>query len=119
MTTNTDSTTLGNLYRYRHQGWQNGSRDWGEGRRLVGKGGWQSYKSVFATSDGVMYAVDNNGNLYWYKHEGWQTGDGKLGAGKLVGEGGWQQYANVFATSDGVMFAVDNNVASSIKQSSI
>lgn len=109
-------TPDGDLYWYQHKGWETGTNEWAEkGRQLVGQDGWQAFRSVFATGDGVLYAVTHEGNLYWYKHEDWQTGAGKLGDGKLVGEGGWQTYASVFATGDGVLYAIHNNVATRIK----
>jgi hypothetical protein len=49
----TDATTLGNLYWYHHDGWQDGTERWAV-RSLVGHGGWQAYKSVFASSDGLL-----------------------------------------------------------------
>jgi hypothetical protein len=93
----------GDLLWYRHDGWQDGAGSWA-GDKLVGHR-WQEYKSVFATSDGVIYALTEAGNLYWYRHNGWQDGMGSWAGDKLVGHG-WQEYKSVFATSDGVIYAL-------------
>ena len=72
------------LYWYQHDGWKNGSERWK--RKKVGRGGWEAFKSVFATSNGIIYAIDKNGDLYWYSHDGWKDGDGPRGPSKQ-GEG--------------------------------
>jgi hypothetical protein len=46
----------GNLWWYRHDGWQEGTEEM-RGRNLVGRGGWQDYRSVFASSDGIIYGI--------------------------------------------------------------
>ena len=38
------------LYWYQHDGWKNGSER--RIRKKVGRGGWEAYKSVLATSNG-------------------------------------------------------------------
>lgn len=95
----------GNLYWYKHLGWQNGTPQWTE-RKLVGKGGWQLYKSVFAGSEGVIYGIDVDGNLYWYHHLGWQDGSEQWSDRKLVGDGGWQYYLSVFSAGSGIIYGV-------------
>jgi hypothetical protein len=45
------------LYWYQHVGWQNGLAQW-KGHNKVGNGGWQAYKSVFASSKGVIYGIN-------------------------------------------------------------
>ena len=98
------NSTLGNLYWYRHDGWKDGTERW-TGKNLVGRGGWQEYKSVFATSDGILYAIGWDGNLHWYRDAGWQDGTERWES-KVVGRGGWADYRTVFATSDGILYAV-------------
>ena len=69
--------------------------------------GWQNFRPVFATSDGVIYAVRSDGVLLWYRHEGWT--DGAIawaeGEGAIVGHS-WQSFQQVVATSDGVIYGV-------------
>ena len=49
--------TDGNLLWFRHDGWEDGTVGWvaGSGGRL-GQG-WQGLQHAFASSDGVIYAV--------------------------------------------------------------
>lgn len=61
-------TTGGNLNWYKHTGYQNGTPDM-LGPLTIGYGGWNSYKSVFASLD-VIYAISRGGDLLWYKHKG-------------------------------------------------
>ncbi|KQU77159.1 MULTISPECIES: alkaline phosphatase family protein [unclassified Rhizobacter] len=104
---NVESTSsLGNLYWYRHDGWEDGTERW-TGRNLVGQGGWQAYKSVFATSGGILYAIDWDGNLHWYRDNGWTDGTERWELSRVVGRGGWAGYRTVFATSDGILYAAD------------
>jgi hypothetical protein len=51
-----DTVYKGNLYWYCNDGWQNGAEKW-TGSNLVGHGGWQNYKSVFASSNGIIYGI--------------------------------------------------------------
>ena len=87
------------LYWYQHDGWKNGSERWK--RKKVGRGGWEAFKSVFATSNGIVYAIDSNGDLYWYSHDGWKDGSERWRR-KKVGTGGWEAFKSVFATSNGI-----------------
>ncbi len=84
----------GKLYWYRNTGWLDGA-DPGS-RKVVGQGGWDAYKSVFATSSGIIYAVGNDGKLYWYRNTGWLDG-ADPGSRKVVSQGGWDAYKSVFA----------------------
>jgi hypothetical protein len=101
-------TVSGDLLWYRHDGWQDGTEAM-VGRNIVGHGGWQQYKSVFASSDGVLYAISTDGNLYWYRHDGWKNGTEAMAGRNIVGHGGWQQYKSVFASSDGVLYAISTD----------
>ena len=103
-------TTGGDLHWYRHEGWQNGSGRWTDGNGIrVGNGGWESYKSVFASSDGIIYGITTGGDLHWYRHDGWQDGRAKwTGDGIRVGNGGWESYKSVFATSNGIIYGITN-----------
>ena len=44
---------------------------------VIGSGGWQGFKSVFAGNNGVIYAVDQNGRLLIYR-DGTQDGTGDV-----------------------------------------
>jgi hypothetical protein len=94
----------GDLRWYKHLGVGNGVGGWATmSGRQVGQG-WLNLQAVFATSDGVIYAVKPNGDLHWYKHPAWDDGlDGWApGTGKKVGQG-WLNFQGVFATSNGVI----------------
>ena len=69
--------------------------------------GWQGFRSVFATSDGVIYGIQPNGDLLWYKHEGWEEGSRRRasGSGTRVGNGR-QGFRSVVATSDGILYGI-------------
>ena len=81
-TTTGGGSTTGNLNWFRHDGWQDGTVRWaGNGYpSVVGHGGWQAYKSVFAAGNGIIYAIEPGGNLLWYRHDGAQDG-------RIVGQG--------------------------------
>jgi stress response protein SCP2 len=100
------SSRAGDLYWSQHDGWQDGSIRW-KGRNKVGNGGWQAYISVFASSNGIIYAITASGDLYWYQHDGWQDGSVRWKGRNKVGNGGWQAYISVFASSNGIIYAVD------------
>ncbi len=104
--------TNGDLLWFKHNGWQNGAVQWANNGNGIKVGnGWQNFKDVFATSDGVIYAIQTNGDLLWFKHNGWQNGAvqwANNGNGIKVGNG-WQNFKDVFATSDGVIYAIQTN----------
>lgn len=67
-----------------------------EGPKEVGRG-WQNFKHVFATSEGVIYAVTNEGKLLWYKHQGYLNGLPVWLGPREVASGGWENFEHVFA----------------------
>jgi hypothetical protein len=93
---------------YRHNGWQNGDRRWASRIAARVGSGW-GFKSVFASSGGVIYGINPNNDLLWYKHNGWQDGSTSFarGSGTKVGSG-WN-FKTVFATSNGIIYAVKDN----------
>ncbi len=106
----------GNLHRSRDTDWQNGGVTPSFGAGLVaspaGPGPedrWDRYKSVFATSDGVFYAIDTAGKLYRYRDPDWQSGTATFayGARQEIGYSGWDDYIFAFASSDGIVYGVD------------
>ena len=98
-----ESFLTGDLLWYQHDGWQDGAANW-KGAKKVGNG-WQGFKSVFASSNGVIYGIQPNGDLLWYRHDGWQDGSRRWKGGNKVGNG-WQDFNFVFATSNGVIYGV-------------
>lgn len=99
----------GNLNRYRDTRWQQGGAPLSlSPGQMIGEGGWDKFKFVFATSKGVIYAIDSYGNLNRYRDTDWQKGNGLVGNGQVISEGGWNLYRAVFATSDGVIYAIDS-----------
>ena len=93
---------------YQHSGWQNGSVSWASGNCTKVGSGW-SFKTVFASSDGVVYGINANNELFWYKHNGWQNGSSSWvsGTGTKVGSG-WS-FKTVFASSNGVIYGINTN----------
>jgi hypothetical protein len=65
------ATPEGNLTWYRHVGYVTGSAI--PQGKMVGHGGWQQYKFVFANGN-ILYGVTKEGNLNWYKYSNSQTG---------------------------------------------
>lgn len=103
--------TNGDLLRFKHNDWQNGNPNWANnGNGVKIKSGFQNFKFVFATSNNVIYAVQNNGDLMWFKHNphigigSWANG----GNGIKIGNS-WQNFKSVFATSEGVIYAIESN----------
>jgi hypothetical protein len=85
-----------------------------EGPKDVGSG-WGSFKNVFSTGEGIIYAITPEGRLLWYKHNFYRYGVGSGGQGKdgqAAWEGpmevgtGWQNFKHVFSAGDGVIYAV-------------
>ncbi len=105
----------GDLYWYQHNNWKTGVSDKGgwTGRNKVGNG-WQVYKTVFASSDGIVYGIDAAGDLYWYQHNNWKTGvSGKGGwTGRNKVGNGWQVYKTVLASSDGIVYGIGAHLSS-------
>ena len=79
-----------------------------QGANTIGIGGWQNYKSVFASGDGIIYAITPEGNLNWYKHLGYLNGsDGMQGAITISNSGKWKNFKFVFA-NEGIIYGVSN-----------
>jgi Tachylectin len=102
----------GDLHWYRHTDWQNGTTGEGQfrGGNKVGEG-WNTFRTVFATSNGIIYGIKPNGDLHWYQHTDWQngtTGEGHFRGGNKVGEG-WNIFQTVFATSNGIIYGIKPN----------
>lgn len=94
----------GRLRWYRHNGYQTGDGletpgAW-EGPKEVGRG-WADFRSVFSSSDGIIYAVTQDGKLVWYKHKGYQEGSGLDSPGAWEGprevSHDWGDFVQVFA----------------------
>jgi hypothetical protein len=96
-------STSAALLWYKHLGWQGGTQAI-QGPLQVGTG-WANFKSVFATNNGVIYAIQPDGKLMWYRHPNYQDGTGGFTSPVEVGTG-WQHFKSVFATNDGVIYAI-------------
>jgi hypothetical protein len=80
-----------------------------QGAITIGFGGWQNYKSVFTSGNGIIYAITAEGNLNWYKHIGFTTGTADMqGAVTITTTGGWDKYKFVFANED-IIYAVSTD----------
>ncbi len=81
---------------------------------VVGLGGWQDFKSVFAgrnvAGENRIYAVDRNGQLLSYGDAGTH---GNVSSPVVVGLGGWLDFKAVFAGSnllrENRIYAADQN----------
>jgi hypothetical protein len=99
----------GDLFWYRHRGYGNGRAEWANGGNGAKVGnGWGDMRMVFATGQGVIYAVRRNGDLYWYRHTGHTNGTAQWangGTGVKVGSG-WNGVASAFSGGNGVIYAL-------------
>lgn len=102
----------GDLLWYKHNEADSGADEWANGDTAKKVGiGWQNFKSVFSTSDGVIYGIHPNGDLIWYRHNDWRNGMAgwaNNSNGIKIGSG-WQYFKFVFATNGGVIYAVQSN----------
>ncbi len=98
-------TPEGKLLWYKHNFYKYGVGSEGQGRggltawegpKEVGRG-WQNFKHVFATSEGVIYAVTREGKLLWYKHQGYLNGLPVWLGPREVASAGWENFEHVFA----------------------
>ena len=114
-------TPNGDLKWYKHTGskmglglYDAGSWDPNSGK-VIGTG-WNGFRQLFATSDGIIYGIKPDGSLRWYKHDGQQTGNGLFDpsggwdpkSGKEVGVG-WNTFKQVFAAPGGIIYGVMPN----------
>ncbi|HEX3682370.1 MAG TPA: tachylectin-related carbohydrate-binding protein [Bryobacteraceae bacterium] len=104
------NSQLGNVFRYAHSGWETGAPLFGE---EAGHGGWTGFKSVFASSDGWIYAIDWDGNLFRYDDTQWRQGGGPIQTRQPLSNAGWHTYRQVFASSQGLIYAITGNYQSS------
>jgi hypothetical protein len=106
---------------YRHDGRADGSFAWAPGSGNRVGNGWNDFKHVFSSGDGVLYAIQHTevdprtgrrsgGHLLWYRHDG--RGDGSFtwaqGSGNRVGNG-WSHFQHVFSGGNGVIYAVEDD----------
>jgi len=98
----------GSLLWYKHPTWQTAAPGGWAGPIEVGTD-WGGFKSVFATSDGVVYAIQNDGKLLWYKHPTWRTAAPGGWESPVEVSTGWANFKSVFATSDGVIYAIQTD----------
>lgn len=86
----------GDLFWYRHDGWQDGSGDWA-GPSIAGTG-WDGFSQVFHGGGEIIYATQETsrnpatgqrtgGQLLWYRHQGRNNGTNNWaqGSGRVVG----------------------------------
>lgn len=106
-------TRTGELLWFEHKGFNTGAGSSSDGAwagpKVVGVG-WQHFRSVFAGSNGVIYAVDNAGRLLWYRHNGFKDGRGLESPGawsgpRTVGTG-WQGFKETFGAGNGLIYGI-------------
>jgi hypothetical protein len=93
----------GQLLFYRDQN-RNGTGDVNT-PSVIGQGGWQEMKFVFAGDPGVIYAVNQQGQLLFYR-DTTRNGTGDVNTPGVIGQGGWQQMLHLFYGGDGIIYAV-------------
>jgi Tachylectin len=73
---------------------------------VIGQGGWQEMKFLFAGDPGAIYAVNQQGQLLFYRD--WtRNGTGDVNTPGVIGQGGWQQMRQLFYGGDGIIYAVN------------
>ena len=110
----------GELKWYRNTGYRTGGgyNDAGGWDPKSGKTigiGWNGFKQIFSTKQGVIYGVQPNGELKWYRNTGYLTGAGYNDAGgwdpksgKTIGIG-WSEFDQLFSGGNGVIYGVQAN----------
>jgi hypothetical protein len=104
------------MWRFNPSG-NDGSGSWRLGRsRKVGIG-WGSFRTIFASTDQIVYAVTRDGSLLWYKHTGQPDGrfswdpKSRTNVGPFDDEGhpviNWADFKYVMARGDGVIVAYE------------
>jgi Tachylectin len=93
---------------YQHQGLSNGSTEWASGTGTKVGNGW-NYKTVFASSNGVIYGITANNELCWYRHDGWQDGSSRWANGNCITVGRGWNFKTVFASAGGVIYGIKEN----------
>jgi hypothetical protein len=73
---------------------------------VIGQGGWQAMKFVFAGDPGVIYAVNQQGQLLFYR-DTTRNGTGDVNTPSVIGQGGWQAMRQLFYGGDGIIYAVN------------
>jgi hypothetical protein len=79
----------GDLYWYKHAGYNTGTNLWYGGTTNKIGTGWNSAAKVFSTGWGIIYLVDRSGKLRYYNHMGFINGSStwRNGSGNIVGTG--------------------------------
>ena len=71
----------------------------------IGRGGWQTFTTVFAGNCGAIYAITTDGNLLRYRDPD-PCAPADLHSPTTIGRGGWQTFTTVFAGNCGAIYAV-------------
>jgi len=74
--------------------------------KVIGQGGWQQFKFLFAGGNNVIYAVNQQGQLLRYVDAS-QTGGGDVSSPQVIGQGGWLQFKFLFGGGNNVIYAVN------------
>lgn len=98
----------GELYWYKHLGYQDGSARWHPNSGSLVGTGWKNIYAVFSGGGGVIYLVKANGDLAWYKHAGFHNGSNSWYGGydNIVGNG-WNSASQLFSTGNGHIYLVN------------
>jgi len=74
---------------------------------LIGSSGWDRMQHLFAASDRILYAVDEQGRLLFYRDRTPVEAESiDVDSPAVIGLGGWQQFKFLFSGGDGIIYAV-------------
>lgn len=68
--------------------------------------GWNSFKHVFSTGEGVVYGVAANDDLVWYRQKNKDTGNAAPQWVSHVVGTGWGSFTRLFSPGHGVIYAM-------------
>jgi hypothetical protein len=99
----------GDLFWYKHLGYQNGSSTWDPASGTKIGNGWNDFHAVFSGGNGVIYLLDKNYDLFWYKHAGFATGVNSWYGGQSNKIANWKgkTVKQVFSTGWGHIYFID------------
>ena len=108
ITAQAESINPNDLCWYRHEGWEDGSNRWSNGRCNKVGTGW-NFETAFAGSNGTLYGIRSNGDLCWYRHEGWEDGSNRWSNGRCNKVGTGWNFETAFAGSNGTLYGIRSN----------
>ena len=75
---------------------------------VIGSGGWDTFKFLFSSGNGIIYAVNQSGGLLFYRDKK-QDGTGDVSNPSVIGSGGWDTFKFLFSGGNGIIYAVNQS----------